>query len=137
MNHMTNSLSSADISIFSSEISKFYYIKNTNIFFDFFWVFKDLFINTNTILMMLTKLATLGLCKTKIFRNRGYDVTILDYEVTNKILSRDSNYIVDLVTSLKFGNSSLSITEVIKNPILYGFNQKNNFFWGVVLVQVQ
>ena len=44
MNHMTNSLSSADISIFSSEISKFYYIKNTNIFFDFFWVFKDLLI---------------------------------------------------------------------------------------------
>ena len=44
MNHMTQSLSSADISIFSSEISKFYYIKNTNIFFDFFWVFKDLLI---------------------------------------------------------------------------------------------
>ena len=86
---------------------------------------------------MLTKLATLVLFKTKIFRNRGYDVIILDYEVTNKILSHDSNYIVDLVTSLKFGNSSLSITEVIKNPILYGFNQKNNFFWGVVLVQVQ
>ena len=77
---------------------------------------------------MLTKLATLVLFKTKIFRNRVYDVIILDYEVTNKILSRDSNYIVDLVTSLKFGNSSLSITEVIKNPILYGFNQKNNFF---------
>ena len=78
--------------------------------------------------MMLTILATLGLFKTKIFRNRRYDVIIFDYEVTNKILSRDSNYIVDLVTSLKFGNSSLSITEVIKNPILYGFNQKNNFF---------
>ena len=44
MNHMTHSLSSADISIFSSEISKFYYIKNANIIFDFFWVFEDLFI---------------------------------------------------------------------------------------------
>ena len=98
------------------------------LFLTFFESLKICLLNTNTILMMLTKLATLGLFKTKIFRNRRYDVIIFDYEVTNKILSRDSNYIVDLVTSLKFGNSSLSITEVIKNPILYGFNQKNHFF---------
>ena len=49
-----------------------------------------------TILMMSTKLATPGLLKTKTFRNKGYDVIILDYDVTNKILSRDSNYIVDV-----------------------------------------
>ena len=49
-----------------------------------------------TILMMSTKLATPGLLKTKAFRNKGYDVIILDYDVTNKILSRDSNYIVDV-----------------------------------------
>ena len=95
------------------------------LFLTFFESLKICLLNTNTILMMLTKLATLGLFKRKIFRNRRYDVIIFDYEVTNKILSRDSNYIVDLVTSLKFGNS---ITEVIKNPILYGFNQKNHFF---------
>ena len=47
--------------------------------------------------MMTAKLATPGLLKIKIFRNKGYDVTILDYDVTNKILSRDSNYIVDVV----------------------------------------
>ena len=31
---------------------------------------------------------------------KGYDVTIDDYEVTNKILSRDSNCIVDAVTPI-------------------------------------
>ena len=37
--------------------------------------------------------------------------------VTNKILSRDSNYIVDLVMSPKFGNSSISLREVIITSI--------------------
>ena len=50
-----------------------------------------------TILMMSTKLTTPGLLKIKIFRNKGYDVMIPDYDVTDKILSRDSNYIVDMV----------------------------------------
>ena len=47
-----------------------------------------------TILMMSAKLATPGLLKIKIFRNKGYDVIILDYDVTNKILSHDSNYVI-------------------------------------------
>ena len=50
-----------------------------------------------TILMMSTKLATPGLLKIKTFQNKGCDVTIPDYHFTNKILSRDSHYIVDLV----------------------------------------
>ena len=62
----------------------------------FFESLKIFLINTVTILMMSTKLATPGLLKTKAFRNKGYDVIILDYDVTNKILSRDSNYIVDV-----------------------------------------
>ena len=37
----------------------------------------------------------------------------------------------------KFGNSSISMREVITISILKGFDQKNRFFWGVVLVQVQ
>ena len=36
MNLVTHTLGSADISIFSSEISKFYYMKNTNIFLTIF-----------------------------------------------------------------------------------------------------
>ena len=37
----------------------------------------------------------------------------------------------------KFGNSSVSRWEIITISILQGFDQKNHFFWGMVLVQVQ
>ena len=50
-----------------------------------------------TILMMSAKLATPCTLKINIFRNKGYDVIFLVYDVTNKILSLDSNYIVDVV----------------------------------------
>ena len=40
------------------------------------------------------------------------------YDVTSKILSRDSNYIVEVIMWPKFGNSSISMTEVIITPIL-------------------
>ena len=55
------------------------------------------------ILLMSVKLVSLSLHKTKIFQNKGYDVVIVDYDVTNKIVPRDSNYIVDLVMWPKFG----------------------------------
>ena len=38
---------------------------------------------------------------------------------------------------LKFDNSSNSIREIIASSILQGFDQKNRFFWGVVLVEIQ
>ena len=50
-----------------------------------------------TILMMSAKLATPGLLKIKIFRNKGHDVIIPVYDITIKILSRESNYTVDVV----------------------------------------
>ena len=50
-----------------------------------------------TILMMSAKIITPGLLKIRVFLNRGYDVIVFVYDVTNKILSRDSNYIVDVV----------------------------------------
>ena len=50
-----------------------------------------------TVLMISAKLATLGLLKIKVFRNKGYDVITSAHDVTNKILSRDSNYFVDAV----------------------------------------
>ena len=46
--------------------------------------------------MMSAKMATRVLLKITIFLNKGYDVRIAVDEVTNKILSRDSNYIVDV-----------------------------------------
>ena len=45
-----------------------------------------------TILMMSTKLATPGL----LLLNKGYDVIIPEYDVTNKTLSSDLIYIVNL-----------------------------------------
>ena len=40
------------------------------------------------ILMTLAKLVTPGLLK--LYKNKGYDVIIVDYDVTNKTLSHDS-----------------------------------------------
>ena len=50
-----------------------------------------------TILMISAKMATPGLLKIKVFRKKGYDVIISVYDVINKNLSRDSNFIVDVV----------------------------------------
>ena len=50
-----------------------------------------------TILMMSAKMASLGPLKIKISWNKGYDVIIFVYEVISKNVSRDSNYIVDVV----------------------------------------
>ena len=53
------------------------------------------------ILMTSAKMAILGLLKIilflKLFCNKSYDVMISVHDVTNKILSCDSNYIVDEV----------------------------------------
>ena len=87
--------------------------------------------------MIPAKLATPVFLKLKIFQNKVYDLIILKYDATNQILSRDLNDIVDAVMWPKFGNSSISIREVIITSILLGFHQKNHFLWSVVLAQVQ
>ena len=61
------------------------------------------------ILMMSAEWASPGLLKRKIFQIKGYDVIFPDYDVTNKILSCDLNYIVDVVMWPKFGNCSISM----------------------------
>ena len=63
--------------------------------------------------MMSAKMATPDLRKIKVFWKKCYDVIIFVNDVTNKILSRDSNYIVDVVTLPKFGNSIISMREAI------------------------
>ena len=84
--------------------------------------------------MMSAEMATPELLKTTVFWNKVYDVIILVDDVTKEIPSRDSNYFVDLFMWPKFGNSSLSMREVITTSILQRFDPKNRFFWGVVLV---
>ena len=70
-----------------------------------------------TILMMLAKITTQSLLKIRVFCNNGYDVIISVDDVT-KIVSRDSNYIIDLIMWPKFGNCSISKTKVIITSIL-------------------
>ena len=77
--------------------------------------------------MMSAKLATLSL-KIKVFWNNGYDAIISVHEVTNKILSRVSNYIVDAIMWPKFGNPSISMKQVIIISIWRGFDRKSEFF---------
>ena len=60
-------------------------------------------------------MATLGLLRMKVFLNESYDVIISVHDVTNKILLRDLNYIVDLIMWRKFG---ISMREVIITSIL-------------------
>ena len=68
--------------------------------------------------MMSARMATLNLLKLTVFSNKGYDVITPVDEVINKILSRDSIYIVDVFMRPKFGNCSISMREVIITSIL-------------------
>ena len=63
--------------------------------------------------MISAKMATLAFLKIKVFWNKGYAVIVSVYDVTNKIFSGDSNYIVDVIMWPKFGYSNNSMTEVI------------------------
>ena len=63
--------------------------------------------------MMSAKLGTLGLLKVKVVWTKSYDVMPFVYNFTNKILSSDSNYNLDVVIWSKFGNSSIFMKEVI------------------------
>ena len=71
-----------------------------------------------TILMISAKMANLGLLKIKIFWNKDYNAITSVNDITHKILSSDSNCIVDVVMRPKFRNSSISTREVIITSIL-------------------
>ena len=71
-----------------------------------------------TVLIMSAKITTPGLLKTRVFWNNGYDVIIFVHDITNKILSRDSNYITDVIMWPKFGNCSISMGKVVTTSIL-------------------
>ena len=74
-------------------------------------------------ILMMSPNWLLGLLKINLFQNKGYDVIIFVHDVINKILSRGSNYIIDVVMLPKFGNFSIFATS-----ILQGFDQKNQYF---------
>ena len=67
---------------------------------------------------MSVKIANPSLIKIKVFWRKGYDVIISVHDVNSKMLSRDSNYNVNVVMWAKFGNSRISVREVIKTSTL-------------------
>ena len=99
INHVALPLCSADISVFYMKFcySNFCYIKKCRYRFTFNESLDVALIDMVAILMMSTNSATLGLHKIKIFWSKGYDVITYAHDATNKILSRDSNYFVDVV----------------------------------------
>ena len=66
----------------------------------------------------LAKMANSGILKVTIFWNKGYYVIIPANDITSKILSCDSNHIVDVFMWQKFVNSMISVKEVITTSTL-------------------
>ena len=69
-------------------------------------------------ILMSPKLASLGLLQTEVFWKTCYDVIISAHDVTNKILSRDLNFVVVVAMWSKFGSSNISTREVVITWIL-------------------
>ena len=90
-----------------------------------------------SVLMMSAKMATLGLLKIKAFWNKGYDVIISSHVCPKKVLSRNSNYILDVVMWPKFGRNSISIREVILTSIFIRIWPEKPLFMRGGLVEVQ
>ena len=98
--------------------------------------------------MMSAKMATPALLKIKVFWNKGYYVIFYVYEVTNKILSHDSNYILDVVklyslfeewSWFKFHNLGLALGTNLKfyTSLSNGLQLKVRKFWGLILMFVE
>ena len=68
--------------------------------------------------MMSAKLPTLGLLKLKVTWSKGYDVIIFVHDIVNKILSRYSNYILDVDIWPKFVNCSIFMKKLFITSIL-------------------
>ena len=94
----------------------FWYINCNS--FNFSGVFIIVLINMVTILLISAKMAPPVLLTIKVFWNKGYDVIISVHKVTNKFLSRDSNYIVNPVMWPKCSNYSISMRKVIITSLL-------------------
>ena len=80
--------------------------------------------------MISAKLVTQGLLIIRVFWNKSYDVIIRTHDVFNKILSRDADYIVDVVMWQKFDNSIISMSYYKLKFIK--IRSKKQFLWGVV-----
>ena len=57
-------------------------------------------------------MVTVGIVNIKVFQKKGYDIIVFVYDVTNKILSLESNYIVYM--GLTLGMTLKFYTSVVK-----------------------
>ena len=94
------------------------------IFFGYYWVSKNCFGQHDCNFDDIAKLAILDLFKISLFWNKVYDVIINAYGVINKIFSTDTIYIVNAIMWPKYGNSDISMKEVIIALILHKLDQK-------------
>ena len=94
-------------------------------------------INMFPILMMSVRKFALGFLKIKVFWSKNCDVINFGDDFSNIVLSRGANYIVDMATWIKLGIPSISMRDVSKTSMLYGFDQKSKIFGKVHLFQVQ
>ena len=115
MNHVTHPLHSADISIFHRKLANFAISKTTDIAYILVHNFYFFKIFVESLKVFFNKY---GNRFDNVSKN---DVIVFVHDVTKEILSRDSNYIVDLVMRTKF-------SKVIITSILQGVDQKNHFF---------
>ena len=135
---MTHLLGFSYISIFWPIISNFCYIKKYSyrlhfkalcpILLTLLESLQIVLINIVETSMMSAKLDTLDLFEITVYQNKNYDVIISVSDIFKKNWSHESNYIVDVVMWPKFGNYSISMTEVITTSFLWGFDQKKQLF---------
>ena len=126
INHVTHPMSSANISNFSTKITNFCYINKYRYRFYFnIWLpillsflksLKVFSINMVAILKITPKLV--NLCLLEI--NKYHENLFFVYDVTNKILSRESNYILDS-TPVWAKTFELNVRK----------------FWGLILIFVE
>ena len=85
---------------------------------------------------MSAKLTAPGLLKIKVLWNKGYDVIISVYDISKEILLRESNYVVDVVMLLKFGNCNF-YERSYNNLNFMRIWPEKSILQGVLLVQIQ
>ena len=138
INYLAHPFISADISIFHRKWANFVISRNTEIdcilinsFYFFFGLFKDFFIKKGCNFDDVSKIGPLCLCKIKLFRNKSYDVETSDHGATNKILSRGSNYIIDVTIWPKIGKYNILKRKVIiiRSALLRKIQFFDECFW--------
>ena len=82
------------------------------------------------------KMATLVLLKIKVFPSKDCDIIVFVHDVINRILSRDSDYVADVVIWPNFGYYHFN-ERSCHNLNFMRIWPKISLFWGVALFEGQ